>query len=704
MVQNANINEVQVLTDVKDHLQYAESVLRRLSAVSVDEKNELRDQIERIKLRSSDPNLYLAIIGESSTGKSTLINAFMRHELLRAQSSTMTTAAATIVKYDETLSAEVRFRSKKSFLNLLPWQNVLKVFGFNSTAPEDVEPDLEFLTETVEGQPSQVVRVDENDEPINIGWIPGIKNLTLKEFIYKVTARGDDEERNELARHVLSASVTFPAEFLKNGIYLIDAPGMNSTDPEHTQVILDVAEQADTAIIIIPATRIVSVALTDFLAQESMQRYLHRCIFLVTFMDQIPPNERDKLMQTVKERLAGAKGLSFSREPDILACSAQAVVNDFAAEKHTVRDETDWAYWKDSFAELESYIGNKLRRERALTISENVLSLLVHLFDLMNGPLENQWQLYYDDQKELEANVIRDIESFADEQRHICSQRMNEVYRSNLRTAVDTVNQHRNALVESLKSALSQVTNKKELDRFVKTTSSQIINRNQKELAKALEASTHSMSREAKKVSDYFDERFEKEYRRLENLRILQANVGSTSSLLSRNQTDSRSMRSDMLAVYRADQQADQQKALMGMGAGLGALLLIGGPAGWAVAIGAVIFSNLLGPSIGERKTKVWNELLPKVSEAYETVERETRNATREFATQLEQNILNKVNAHVRQYKHVVDAAMQAHEDERERLISLQKELQNDLDQLKERRGKIVDQRETLVNTEISNN
>ena len=43
------------------------------SYLSIEKKNTLESQLNKIKKRISDPNIYLGIVGEFSSGKSTLL-------------------------------------------------------------------------------------------------------------------------------------------------------------------------------------------------------------------------------------------------------------------------------------------------------------------------------------------------------------------------------------------------------------------------------------------------------------------------------------------------------------------------------------------------------------------------------------------------------------------------------------------------------
>lgn len=100
------LDELDALTDVEDHLQFVANIIQR-EEISPALKSEIDFQIKQIQKRRSDPNLYLAVIGEFSSGKSTFINSLLRDDLLKT-SVLPTIAAATKLRYGSCLQVEVQ--------------------------------------------------------------------------------------------------------------------------------------------------------------------------------------------------------------------------------------------------------------------------------------------------------------------------------------------------------------------------------------------------------------------------------------------------------------------------------------------------------------------------------------------------------------------------------------------------------------------
>ncbi|NJM23654.1 MAG: Dynamin family protein, partial [Richelia sp. SM1_7_0] len=106
------MDELNALTDAEDHLQFAANIIQG-EEISTALKSEIDSQINQIQKRRSDSNLYLAVIGEFSSGKSTFINALLRDDLLKT-SVLPTTAAATKLCYGSCLEVKVQLGGTRS--------------------------------------------------------------------------------------------------------------------------------------------------------------------------------------------------------------------------------------------------------------------------------------------------------------------------------------------------------------------------------------------------------------------------------------------------------------------------------------------------------------------------------------------------------------------------------------------------------------
>jgi ribosome biogenesis GTPase A len=144
-----------------------------------EDRSFLTEQIGMIRSRRLDPNLYLAIVGEFSSGKSTLINALLGADLLPT-GAIPTTSAVTKIHHSPHVSVEFYFR-----------KNCGRPISLCSTAVPVAE--IVAFLKTVMMDPGKAADIAE----IRVG---------------------------------------HPSPFLANGIVVIDTPGFDAPEAGHAEI------------------------------------------------------------------------------------------------------------------------------------------------------------------------------------------------------------------------------------------------------------------------------------------------------------------------------------------------------------------------------------------------------------------------------------------------------------------------------------
>jgi dynamin family protein len=359
------IDAVLLLADVSDDIDFAADAVAAAD-LPVDARAELTDRLGRIRQRAEDPNVYLAVVGEFSAGKSSFINAVMRHPLLRS-GSLVTTVAATEVRFGADVDLAMRVRETDRWLSY-------RADG------DEISAELERLS----GTP--------------------IAGATLEDLVDLVAC--DESVGDGLA----AIRILWPAPLLRDQVVLIDTPGLNADD-KHTGITEEVVrDRADTAVILVPAVGAVSTTLVQFL-QGPLAPCLHRCVFVVTKLAQVREGERDELIEHVRRRLRRDCGIA---DPIVLAASVGVVLDHLAGD-----NPPDGAYWLGQFEALESRLRDLVRLERCRSVAESLLRLLGELFETIEPQLEMDQERLAGDAEELRRTSRRDVDSVAaEEQRH----------------------------------------------------------------------------------------------------------------------------------------------------------------------------------------------------------------------------------------------------------------------------------------------
>jgi len=248
---------------IEDHLQFLEQLSANLRWISRS-RTQLRDAVKGIRKKDQDKGLFLGVIGEFSSGKSTLINALLRDDLLRTDVLQATTSTATLLSYG---------------------QPGAKIFYQN-------------------GKKEQISIKD---------------RARFQETLHRVTTE------EAVAQYVDRVHIYHPSENLRAGLVIVDTPGANADNPRHARVTCAaIRHLCDAVIVVVPAHAPVSQTLVNLL-RDHLAEILHRCVFLVTKLDLIRRAwERGPLLHNIRSRLGQELGLTH---PKVFPAVPQVVID-----------------------------------------------------------------------------------------------------------------------------------------------------------------------------------------------------------------------------------------------------------------------------------------------------------------------------------------------------------------------------------------
>ncbi|HEV7672461.1 MAG TPA: dynamin family protein [Thermoanaerobaculia bacterium] len=252
---------------VKSYARYRQALfgivsdLKRLQEIAYDLGAEaLAAVIGEVLSHVEQQGFSVAVVGEFRRGKSTFINALLGKEILP---SDVAPTSATISRVTYGLS-----------------------------------PAVQLVYRPKEGQEERIEEI-----PID----------QLSQYVTKLTP-----EAAAIAATIKEAIVYFPLAFCRNGVDLIDTPGL-SDNPAMTRITLDVLPKIDAAIIVIMATVPFSQTEGDFLDRLLLEHGLGGFLFVVTALDRIrDPKDREVIVAEVtsriKERIRNVADARFGPE------------------------------------------------------------------------------------------------------------------------------------------------------------------------------------------------------------------------------------------------------------------------------------------------------------------------------------------------------------------------------------------------------
>ena len=195
--------------------------------------------IDEILKRMANDNFNVAIVGEFKRGKSTVINALLGKNILP--------------------------------VDVLPTTATLNKITYNVTP---------FVTvEYKDGRKEQI----------------GIEELD--NYVTKLT-----RESEERAKTIKEAVVYYPINYCKNGVTIIDTPGLND-DAAMTEVTMSVLPTIDAALMVIMAQAPFSESERDFLESKIITSDLGRVLFVVTGIDRLDEEDVDRVLENIRRRI-----------------------------------------------------------------------------------------------------------------------------------------------------------------------------------------------------------------------------------------------------------------------------------------------------------------------------------------------------------------------------------------------------------------
>lgn len=331
------------------------------SQLSSKDAEEVQPKLATLRSKISDKRLYLAVVGEFSSGKSTFINALLGMRLLK-EAVMPTTACATYIQNAGTaLSLNVQFFDESKF---------------------------------------QATQKDFTDIATYLRKKHKLNPRNMQEVIDILTSDQD------VARLVKNLSINAPNTKIPRNIVIIDTPGFNpgsSSVNNHYEITQHVVEHvADAAIILTPCEQAMSATLIRFL-RETLNRCLHRCTYVVTRMDMMDEWSRDDVKEFARNRIVTDLGIS---NPHLYAESA---ITMLPVNKIPDNKKDDWRFFQQEFKKFEAETWQWLQHNKDIMLHEHTALLTHEIAQLCQSRLQRKEETLRETAAFLNAHRIENI-------------------------------------------------------------------------------------------------------------------------------------------------------------------------------------------------------------------------------------------------------------------------------------------------------
>lgn len=207
--------------------------------------------LSQLGLKVDNDTFKIQVIGTFNNGKSTLINAILGEDILPTKILPCT-AVINEIKYGDSKKAILNFRNPlpKILLSDIPEVTLkhMKAHGMKNVPPMEIDYDRisDYVTIPVDGDPEEI----------------------------------------SLKSPYFSVELFYPSVLLKEGVEIIDSPGLNESD-ERTTVTLDYLAKADAVIFLLDATRACAKDEMDTIDSILIPKGFDDMFFVVNRFDMI---------------------------------------------------------------------------------------------------------------------------------------------------------------------------------------------------------------------------------------------------------------------------------------------------------------------------------------------------------------------------------------------------------------------------------
>lgn len=432
-------------------------MIAQIEQIAQTHSIELPQSFYKIKARSKDPVLYVGLIGEFSSGKSTLVNAWLGDNVLKTDVLQATTAAPTVVKAES-----------------------------------------EYQIGTLLSNGDKILSQKFSQE--------GAFKEKLLDFLHKVSAQ------EEYSKDIKLVSLSYPNNVLANkGFALVDTPGANAENERHKQISgWAVEELCDVAIVIIPADIPYSESLNEFI-KTYLSKSLKKCVFVITKVDSIRrENELDRLVSTVKRRIESSLGIEV---PEIITFSPQLYLDAKKEEEEIAeRKQHFMSEFEKNSEKLFKLLYEKRDEYFYITLSEILKSLTEKLQnDLRTKQDEYQKRIDY-----INANMLPDFDGWLQKNSTECR---SSIFQNSSKQVVEAkLVEEKNRFIATLANEINALESKDEIKQYMTADNiQQKINANAEEMTRTINDYLQNITTSA---FNKFSEEFTQVYKNLATVAI----------------------------------------------------------------------------------------------------------------------------------------------------------------------------------------
>jgi small GTP-binding protein len=124
------------------------------------------------------------------------------------------------------------------------------------------------------------------------------RRITKNELVDYITEKGNPQNR----KGVREVEIAYPSDYLKDGVRIIDTPGVGSVYTHNTDVAYNYLPQVDAAVFVVTVDPPLSLAEQEFL--KDIREYVHKLFFVLNKIDYVDATDRQEALDFTAQVLA----------------------------------------------------------------------------------------------------------------------------------------------------------------------------------------------------------------------------------------------------------------------------------------------------------------------------------------------------------------------------------------------------------------
>lgn len=258
--------------DFKENILFLKTLLDEF--LSINESQNLTNRVKNLKQKLNLTTFSIGITGVMNAGKSTMLNALLQKEIL-GTSVVPETANLTIIKHSQKPHARVNFWNKNE------WQQIEKSAKFIPQIDDFIKQTKEYFKDNLDDY------ITENG-----------KNIDVK--TNQLNLYTSAKQSNLKCNLVKSVELFEDLEFVKNGVSIVDTPGLDDPVVQREEITKQYLSNCDVLIHLMNVKQSATEKDVEFIIDSLVYGHISRLLVVITRIDTVSQDDLKEVIEYTK--------------------------------------------------------------------------------------------------------------------------------------------------------------------------------------------------------------------------------------------------------------------------------------------------------------------------------------------------------------------------------------------------------------------